>query len=142
MAPEREWLEPDGHGGFASGTVGRTPHAPLPRAVADRAQIERVVLVNGFEAWLDVAGATYPLSTQRYAPDVVHPRGIDHLVAFTTDPWPRWTFALPDGTVVAHEVAVTRAGHGRADLATHRRAAGPRRSTVRPLAVGARAITR
>ena len=103
---DREWLEPDGNGGFASGTVGgwrtRRYHALLLTAGT-----ERVVLVNGFEAWIDVGGETFPLSTQAYAPDVVHPRGIDHLVAFTADPWPRWTFALPDGTAVASSPYVT-----------------------------------
>ena len=106
---EKEWLEPDGSGGFASGTAPgyrtRRYHALLLTNTG-----ERFVLVNGFEAWIDVAGTTFPLSTQHYAPDVVHPRGIDHLVAFTADPWPRWTFSLPDGTSVAHELAVTAQG--------------------------------
>jgi predicted glycogen debranching enzyme len=130
---EREWLEPDGSGGFASGTVAgyrtRRYHALLLTAAS-----ERVVLVNGFEAWIDVAGTTFALSTQRYAPDVVYPRGLDHLVAFTADPWPRWTFALPDGTVVAHEIAVS----GRATVCAWRRIAGsgPAWLHLRPLLSG------
>ncbi len=129
-----EWIEPDGNGGFASGTAGgvrtRRYHALLLLAGGT----ERVVLVNGFEAWLDVGGTTFPLSTQHYAPDVTYPRGIDHLVAFTSDPWPRWTFALPDGTVVAHEVAVSL----QATVCAWRRIAGQGRATlhVRPLLSG------
>ena len=128
-----EWIEPDGNGGFASGTAGgvrtRRYHALLLAGGT-----ERVVLVNGFEAWLDVGGTTFPLSTQHYAPDVTYPRGIDHLVAFTSDPWPRWTFALPDGTVVAHEVAVSL----QATVCAWRRIAGQGRATlhVRPLLSG------
>jgi predicted glycogen debranching enzyme len=131
--PGKEWLEADGKGGFASGTVGgyrtRRYHALL---MADAG--ERFVLVNGFEAWIDVAGATLPLSTQHYAPDVVHPRGIDHLVAFTTDPWPRWTYTLPDGTTVAHEVVVAARG----TVCAWRRiaGAGPASLHVRPLLSG------
>ncbi|MFP3648174.1 glycogen debranching enzyme N-terminal domain-containing protein, partial [Paraburkholderia sp. SIMBA_054] len=49
------WLEADGFGGFASGTVGtertRRYHALL--LAATRAPGGRVVLVNGAEAWLD-----------------------------------------------------------------------------------------
>ena len=128
-----EWLEADGNGGFASGTAGgwrtRRYHALLLVNAG-----ERFVLVNGFETWIDVAGATFALSTQHYAPDVVHPRGIDHLVAFTADPWPRWTFALPDGTAIAHEVAACEAG----TVCAWRRVAGsgPASLRVRPLLSG------
>jgi predicted glycogen debranching enzyme len=128
-----EWLEPDGSGGFASGTPAgyrtRRYHALLLTNAG-----ERFVLVNGVEAWIDVAGATFPLSTQRYAPGVTHPRGIDHLVTFTTDPWPRWTFALPDGTAVVHELAVT--AHG--TICAWRRIAGggPATLHLRPLLSG------
>jgi predicted glycogen debranching enzyme len=130
---DREWLEPDGSGGFASGTVAgyrtRRYHALL---LTDAG--ERFVLVNGFETWIDVAGSTFPLSTQHYAPDVLHPRGIDRLVAFTADPWPRWTFSLPDGTAVAHELAVT--AHGTVCAWRRIAGAGPASLHVRPLLSG------
>jgi len=105
-----EWLESDGAGGFASGTVGtirtRRYHALL--LTSRRAPTERVVLVNGVEAWVDTPSGSFPVSTQRYAPDVVHPRGIDFLAAFTHEPWPRWTYRGPDGTEIVHEVIVDR----------------------------------
>jgi predicted glycogen debranching enzyme len=105
-----EWLESDGSGGFASGTVGtfrtRRYHALLLKARTPPA--DRVVLVNGFDAWVDTPAGTFPLSTQHYAPDVLHPRGIDFLSAFTHEPWPRWTFQGPDGIEVIHEVIVDR----------------------------------
>jgi len=68
-----EWLESDSMGGFASGTVAgyrtRRYHALLltPR----HPPCDRVVLVSGIEAFVQVGGARFPLSTQRYAPDVV-----------------------------------------------------------------------
>ena len=33
----------------------------------------RVVLVNGVEAWLEADGQRYPLTMQRYVPDLVYP---------------------------------------------------------------------
>jgi len=105
-----EWLESDGTGGFASGTVGtirtRRYHALL--LTARTPPTDRVVLVNGFEAWVDTPSGEFPLSTQRYAPDVVHPRGIDFLAEFAHEPWPRWTYRGPDGTGIVHEVIVDR----------------------------------
>jgi predicted glycogen debranching enzyme len=107
---DAEWLEGDGLGGFASGTVAgyrtRRYHALLltPR----RPPTDRVVLVNGFEAWIELPGGSLPLSTQHYAPDVVYPRGLDHLAAFSTEPWPTWTFLGPDGIEIVQECVVDR----------------------------------
>src|SRR5262245_55756132 len=108
--PDRsaEWLEADGLGGFASGTVDgirtRRYHALL--LVATEPPAGRVVLVNGMEVWIDAPGGSFALTSHRYAPGVVYPDGAQRLVAFTDEPWPRWTFALPDGTGVEQEVLV------------------------------------
>ena len=108
--PDAEWLESDVMGGYASGTVAgyrsRRYHALLltPRTPPT----ERVVLVNGFEAWVESPGGDFPLSTQHYAPDVIHPRGLDLLVAFTHEPWPKWTFRGPGGMEIVHECIVDR----------------------------------
>lgn len=105
-----EWLESDGTGGFASGTVAgwrtRRYHALL--LTSRTPPSDRVVLVNGFEAWVDTPSESFPLSTQLYAPDVVYPRGIDFLVEFTHEPWPRWRFRGRSGIEVIHEVIVDR----------------------------------
>src|SRR5262249_59457073 len=66
----------------------------------------RVVLVNGLEVWAETASGSVALSSHRYAPDVTHPDGASRIVAFATDPWPRWTFALPDGSRIEHECFV------------------------------------
>ena len=116
MNLEAEWLEPDGRGGFASGTVGgertRRYHALL--LPATRPPVGRMVLVNGLEATLETDAGRFPLSTQRYpggadGQDVISPRGVDFLVDFQSDPWPRWTYQFPDGTRIEHEIFVHQA---------------------------------
>ncbi|GJD63285.1 amylo-alpha-1,6-glucosidase [Methylobacterium frigidaeris] len=106
MNDPREWLEADGLGGFASGPVAgprtRRYHALLLAATTP--PTGRVVLVNGFEAEVATDGGSAPLSTQGYAPDVIHPDGWRHVADFSPRPWPRWTFVLPDGTTILHEV--------------------------------------
>ena len=67
-----EWLEADGLGGFASGTVSgirtRRYHALLLTATTP--PTGRVVLVNGIEAWVETKAGRFALSSHRYAPDV------------------------------------------------------------------------
>ena len=135
---DAEWLEADDRGGFASGTVAgyrtRRYHALL--LVATTPPTGRVVLVNGFEAFVSLAQGTMPVSTQHYGPDVVYPRGLDHIAGFESDPWPRWTFRDADGTEIEHECIVERAT-GTVVLAWHRSAgAGAATLTVRPLLSG------
>ena len=105
-----EWLEADGVGGFASGTASlirtRRYHALL--LAADPPPARRVVLVNGVEAWLEAAGATFALSSQRYAPDVTHPDGAARIARFSPSPWPQWTFELEDGSILGHELFVAK----------------------------------
>lgn len=115
--PAAEWLEPDGTGGFASGTVGlvrtRCYHALLLVAVTP--PTGRVVLVNGIEAWLDTENGPVALTSQRYQPGMVHPDGADRLVSFVADPWPAWTYHLPGGGRLVHEVFVA-VGSGQTSL--------------------------
>jgi predicted glycogen debranching enzyme len=105
-----EWLETDGLGGFASGTVAgvrtRRYHALL--STARNPPGDRVVLVNGVEAHLQTRAGSFALTTERYQPGVLHPDGARHLRAFTNEPWPTWRYELPDGTHVEHELFVTR----------------------------------
>jgi predicted glycogen debranching enzyme len=108
---DAEWLEPDGLGGFASGTVcgarTRRYHALLLPATTPPSG--RVVLVNGFDAWISMGEERQALSAQRYAPDVVHPDGARRLVDFDPEPWPHWTYRLDDGSVIEQEIV---ARHG------------------------------
>ncbi|HET6326894.1 MAG TPA: amylo-alpha-1,6-glucosidase [Planctomycetaceae bacterium] len=103
-----EWLEPDGLGGYASGTVvglrTRRYHALLLTATTP--PTGRVVLVNGFDAWVDLDGKRLALSSQRYLPDVVSPDGRNRLQSFTDEPWPRWVWQLAPGIAVSLELFV------------------------------------
>ena len=108
MNPETEWLESDGLGGFASGTVGgprtRRYHALLCAALTP--PTGRCVLVNGFDAFVETDSGRFSLSSQRYLPDVTHPDGASRLVEWSGEPWPTWTFALEDGTRIVQELVV------------------------------------
>jgi glycogen debranching enzyme len=106
----REWLEADGLGGFASGTVSgvrtRRYHALLLAATTP--PTGRFVLVNGLEAFVETKAGRFALSGQRYAGDVVHPDGPLRVEAFESEPSPRWTYTLADDVRVRQEVFVTR----------------------------------
>jgi len=135
---EAEWLEADGRGGFASGTMGglrtRRYHALLLSALHPPAG--RVVLVNGVEAWVEQDNRTVPLTSQRYAPDTVHHDARPLIAAFTIMPWPTWTLRLPGGSELCHELLVDR-GSGRTLLRWRRVAGdGACRLHVRPLLSG------
>ncbi len=134
----REWLEADGLGGFASGPVmgprTRRYHALLLTATTP--PTGRMVLVNGIEAEVAIAGGTVPLSTQAYAPDVIHPDGWRHVADFTPRPWPSWTYRLADGGTLRHEVLV-EPDSGETLLRWQRlTGTGPCTLTVRPLLSG------
>ncbi len=133
MDLDAEWLEADGAGGFASGTVGlirtRRYHALL---LADR-PAGRFVLVNGMEVWAQTAGGRFALSSHAYLPDSVFPDGRRHLAGFDPAPWPCWRFVLPDGTAVRQELFACRAT---ADTVLRWSADRPVRLTVRLLHSG------
>ncbi|MGH7854397.1 MAG: amylo-alpha-1,6-glucosidase [Candidatus Binatia bacterium] len=102
----KEWLEADGLGGFASGTVAgirtRRYHALL--LAATKPPAGRIVLVNGFDASVATASGNYALSSQLYPPDVMHPDGARRIIGFTNEPWPKWIFALEDGARIQQEL--------------------------------------
>jgi predicted glycogen debranching enzyme len=105
-----EWLEADGLGGFASGPV-RGPRTRRYHAVlltATTPPTGRFVLVNGIDAHVETAEGKYALTAQRYTPESVSPDGDRRVTGFEADPWPKWNFALEDGTVVAHELFVPK----------------------------------
>jgi predicted glycogen debranching enzyme len=132
-----EWLEADGLGGFASGTVAgvrtRRHHALL--LAATRPPGGRMVLVNGLEVWLETAAGRFALSAQHYAPDVVYPDGDRRIVGFEAEPWPCWTFRTEDGTEITQEII---ACHEQAEVALRWRRVGQEsaRLIVRPLLSG------
>jgi len=110
MNTSQEWLEPDGHGGFASGTATgirtRRYHALILTATTP--PTGRMVLVNGFDAWIETPAGRFPLTSQKYSPGVVHPDGARRMAQFNTEPWPTWVFRFEDGTELLQEVFVAR----------------------------------
>jgi predicted glycogen debranching enzyme len=104
----QEWLEADGLGGFASGTVAgvrtRRYHALLLAATTP--PTGRMVLVNGFDAWIETPTGQYAITSQRYTPEAIYPDGARHVESFGIDPWPHWRFRLGDGSAVDQEIFV------------------------------------
>src|SRR5207245_5817079 len=103
-----EWLEADGLGGFASGTVGgartRRYHALLLAATTP--PTGRYTLVNGCDCWIERQGRRFPLSTQCYSPGVTSPDGERRPKTFSPTPSPSWLFRLEDGTEVEQQLFV------------------------------------
>jgi predicted glycogen debranching enzyme len=135
--PQAEWLEADGLGGFASGTVSgvrtRRYHALLLTATTPPAG--RMVLVNGFDAWVQTNNGIFPISSQRYQPDVIHPDGAARLIDFEPEPWPRWTYWIEEGMSVQQEIFVPR-GASVAVLRWSLSGDGPASLLVRPFLSG------
>ena len=109
-----EWLEADGLGGYASGTVGgwrtRRYHAILLTSATP--PTNRNVHVNGFDATVFVGDESFPISTQQYVPGVTYPRGYEYLQSFTEEPWPTWVYQLPNGLFIEFELFVPRGYSG------------------------------
>ena len=108
-----EWLETDGLGGFACGTVAdaRTrryhgwyvPAIPPPR--------RRWMLVSGCDEFVTARGVTTGVSTQIYR-NATHPEGSRSLVRFRMEPFPTWrhetgTFSLERSLCMVRDRSVT-----------------------------------
>ena len=94
-ASQREWLETNGLGGFASSTITglntRRYHALL--AAATRPPVGRMVLLSKVEETLVIDGQRFELSVNQY-PNTVHPRGFQYLKDFRLDPFPIFTYEV------------------------------------------------
>jgi glycogen debranching enzyme len=132
---DAEWLEADGLGGFAFGTADTIRTRRYHGLLVVAPQATRFVLVNGVEAWVELAGETVALSSQPYQPGIIHPDGASRIADFTIEPWPTWAFALPDGSRLSLEVLVAP-GTGQTTMRWRRSAAGPATLHVRLLLSG------
>ncbi|MBA2736645.1 MAG: glycogen debranching enzyme family protein [Pyrinomonadaceae bacterium] len=94
-ASEREWLETNGIGGFASATISgantRRYHGILTSAI--RPPLGRITMLSKFEETLSVDGETFELSANQY-PNAIYPNGYKYLKSFRLDPFPVWTFEI------------------------------------------------
>ncbi len=96
-ASEREWLETNGIGGFASSTITglhtRRYHALL--TAATKPPVGRMVLLSKLEETLVIDGQRYELSGNQY-PNAVHPQGYQYLKEFRLDPFPTFVYQVRD----------------------------------------------
>jgi predicted glycogen debranching enzyme len=92
-ALQREWLETNGLGGFASSTIiglnTRRYHGLL--VAATKPPVGRLVLLSKLEETLLIDGRRFDLSANRY-PGVIHPQGFHYLKEFRLDPFPVFTY--------------------------------------------------
>jgi predicted glycogen debranching enzyme len=99
-ASSREWLETNGIGGFASGTVSgantRRYHGLL--TAATRPPLGRVTMLSKFEETLLIGDNRYELSSNRF-PGGVFPEGYKYLTEFRLDPFPIWTYEIEGHTL-------------------------------------------
>lgn len=117
-AIDLEWLETDGTGSFAMGTVAglatRRYHGLL--AAALRPPVARHLLLARVEDVAVVDGRTFELGAAR------------HLHEFQTDPWPTWTYELA-GARLTRQVFLV---HGRRTVVVRWRCDRPCRLSARP----------
>ncbi len=103
-ALSREWLETNGIGGFASGTISgantRRYHGLLTAAI--HPPLGRVTLLSKFEETIEFDGMRFDLSTNQF-PGVVSPEGFRSLKQFRIDPFPIWTYEV-DGVEIEKRV--------------------------------------
>ncbi len=96
-ASEREWLETNGIGGFASSTISgantRRYHGLL--TAATRPPLGRITMLSKFEETLTVDGEIFRLSSNKYT-DAVDPEGFKFIKSFRLDPFPTWTYKIED----------------------------------------------
>lgn len=91
----REWLETNGIGGFASGTLAgantRRYHGLLTAALNPPGG--RMLLLSKLEETLIIDGRRIDLSTNEYM-GAIHPQGHQYLAGFHQDPFPTFIFEV------------------------------------------------
>ncbi len=94
-ATGREWLETNGIGGFASGTISgintRRYHGLLIAAIEP--PTGRFRMVSKFLELVKIGDEAIELSSSRF-PGTVQPKGYQLLTRFRLDPFPVWTYKL------------------------------------------------
>lgn len=129
-----EWLEVDGNGGFAMGTVAgvntRRYHGLLVAAL--HPPVDRVVLLSRLEEEVELpGGARFQLGCAQY-PGAVAPEGFRHLQGFALDPFPTWRFGLGALGIERRLLML----HGQATTIVEYRASLPCTLRLRPLIAG------
>jgi predicted glycogen debranching enzyme len=93
LASQKEWLETNGLGGWASSTITgvhtRRYHGLL--VAATHPPVGRMVLLSKLDETLYVNGQTYELGANQY-PGAIHPQGYQYLTRFNKDLFPEFTY--------------------------------------------------
>jgi predicted glycogen debranching enzyme len=101
---KREWLETNGTGGFAMGTVSgantRRYHGLLVASLEP--PVDRYVMLAKVDEEATMGGTSTALGTNQY-PGAIHPEGYKKLYSFRLDPFPTWSFSL-NGAVLEKRV--------------------------------------
>lgn len=94
-AAEKEWLETNGIGGYASSTIiganTRRYHGLL--MAATRPPLGRTLLLSKLEEFLCINGEEFPLSTNIY-PNTIYPEGHKNLSQFCLNPLPTFEYSV------------------------------------------------
>jgi predicted glycogen debranching enzyme len=128
---EREWLETNGLGGFASSTLAglntRRYHGLL--TAATKPPVGRMVLLSKLEETLLLDNRRFDLSANQY-PGVIHPQGHQYLAGFRLDPFPVFTYRV-EGVEIEKRVFMV---HGQnTTVVEYEIRGGPCELEVRPL---------
>ncbi len=94
-ASSREWLETNGIGGFACGTISGANirrYNGLLTAAANP-PLGRISMLSKYEESVFINGERFDLSTNLF-PGTVHPEGYKLLSSFRLDPFPIWTYSF------------------------------------------------
>ncbi len=96
LASSREWIETNGLGGFAMGTVSGLPtrryHGLLVASL--RPPVGRTLFLSSLQETVETPEGSFGLGCMRY-PGAVHPDGYKHLAAFHLKPAPTWEYRGP-----------------------------------------------
>ncbi|MCS6860846.1 MAG: amylo-alpha-1,6-glucosidase [Abditibacteriales bacterium] len=100
QATQKEWLETNGLGGFASSTIvganTRRYHGLLVAALEP--PVKRFVLLSKLEESLIIGDERKELSCNQYR-DAIHPHGYLYLESFRLDPFPTFTYRVGNVTL-------------------------------------------
>lgn len=102
-----EWLETNGLGGWASSSITgcntRRYHGLL--VAATKPPTERMMLLSKLDETIVVGGQRFELGTNKYARDVIHPKGSQYLVSFSKNLFPEWLYEI-NGLLVKKTIAM------------------------------------
>jgi predicted glycogen debranching enzyme len=136
-ASSREWLETNGIGGFASGTISgvntRRYHGIFTPAT--EVPLGRIRMLSKLEETLHIDGTPFELSANQY-PGKIHPQGFQFLKTFRLDPFPIWTYEVA-GIRLEKKIFMT---HGSNSVVCRWKMTRSKRSDERQLALEVRPL--